>query len=167
MAFSSTTIRMLAAALPGLLAFLHPVAAAEHADPHQGHEHHGHAMAAGDAQPLTDLPFLRILLPKDGATVDPQLAVIFETPGDLDRMTMGAGKPGVHLHIDAKGLSMMPTAQQLIRLGEQQYLFLFDLPAETGEQTLSVYWSDAQHRTLTDSVQRVRVNVQAATPRKP
>lgn len=139
-----------------------PLAAAE--DPHAHHHQHQPAAAA---PPTAEVPGLSILLPENGAVVGPQLAIVFETPGDIAALTMDAPVVGVHLHIDSSDVSMMPTSKQLIRLGGNRYLFLFDLPAKPGEQTLKVSWGDAQHRTIESSVQRVTVRVEAeATPRR-
>lgn len=129
------------------------------ADPHA---HHHPQAAAGTTTSAASLPPLRILMPSDGDVVGTQLAVVFETPGEIARLTMGSGPvAGVHLHIDTDGVSMMPTAQQLIRMGGTRYLFLFDLPVKPGPRTLRVYWSDAMHRTIEDSVQELRLQVQA------
>jgi len=105
------------------------------------------------------LPPLKILMPDNGATVGTHLAVVFQTPADLSKMTMGAAVPGVHLHIDAEEVSLMPTQEQLIRLGGDRYVFLFDLPAKPGKNTLRIYWSDAQHRTMAETVQQITVTV--------
>lgn len=125
------------------------------------HEHHGHhhVGAATDAPIAVDAPPLEILMPQDGDTVGSQVGVIFNTPGDLDEMTMSAAKIGVHLHVDLEGLSLMPTRQQLIDLGGNRYLFLFDLPARPGRNTIKVYWSDALHRTIESTVRSVTVTV--------
>jgi hypothetical protein len=122
--------------------------------------HHQHTNgepkpSAGEAP----LPPLKILLPENGATVGPQLALVFETPADLSKMTMGAPAPGTHLHIDAQDVSVMPRREQLVRLGEDRYLFLFDLPAKPGKNTLRVYWSDGQHETIANTIQQITVTV--------
>lgn len=124
-----------------------------------GHEHmHEHSsMEMGEAP--GPLPPLKILMPADEAVVGTHLAVIFQTSADLGKMTMNGSAPGVHLHVDAQDVSVMPSSEQLVRLGGDKYLFLFDLPAKPGRNTMSVYWSDAQHRTIADTVQRVTVNV--------
>jgi hypothetical protein len=105
------------------------------------------------------LPPLKILLPDNGATVGTQLAVVFQTPADLAKMTMGASALGTHLHIEAHDVSAMPSREQLVRLGEDCYLFLFDPPAKPGKNTLRVYWSDAQHETIASTVQQITVTV--------
>lgn len=130
------------------------------------HAHHHPAQAAvGAPVSAAELPPLRILMPANGDVVGTQLAVVFETPGEIARLTMGSGPvAGIHLHIDTDGVSMMPTAQQLIRMGGARYLFLFDLPVKPGPRSLRVYWSDAMHRTIEDSVQELRLQVQADPP---
>ncbi len=132
------------------------------AESNQEHMHHPHS--GGDVMPQASevpaqLPPLKILMPDDGATVGTHLAVVFQTPADLSKMTMDASVPGVHLHIDAQGLSMMPSREQLVRLGEDRYVFLFELPVRPGKNTLRIYWSDAQHRTIADTVQQITVTV--------
>lgn len=148
------------------------VAASEHSGAHAMDEgkmnHDGHMMHDGHMQKggmgsMTmskgDYPELNILLPKDGATVSSQLAVVFATPGHMADLTMGAPTPGTHLHIDTKNVSLMPTMQQLISLGGGHYLFLFDLPVKPGDHQINVYWSDGNHKTITDSVRSVTVTV--------
>ncbi len=130
------------------------------AQSNQEQMHHQHTQgertpSAGEAP----LPPLKILMPENGATVDTHLAVIFQTPADLSKMTISAPAPGTHLHIDAQDVSVMPSREQLVRLGEDRYLFLFDLPAKPGKNTLRVYWSDAQHETITRTVQQITVTV--------
>lgn len=127
-------------------------------------DHHHQPVPVGIAAVPAEAPPLLILLPKNGATVGQQLAVVFETPGEIAKLTMDAPVVGVHLHIDSGEVSMMPTSRQLIRLGHNRYLFLFDLPATPGEQTVKVYWSDARHRTIESSVRQVTVRVEADSP---
>lgn len=137
-----------------------PVAAAT--DPHAGHDHHaGHAHHGGKKGPAgaTEVPSLRILYPEAGAMVGTSLAVVFQTPGDMSRLTMSAAAVGTHLHIEADGISLMPVENQLIRLGGGRYVFVFDLPFEPGERTIRVYWSDGMHRTIDGSMQSVNVVV--------
>ncbi len=144
------------------LACATPATAAEHGDMHNMHE--GHMMHDGDAaMTMTkgSYPDLTIMLPKDGATVSSQLAVVFATSGKMADLTMGSPTPGTHLHIDTQDVSLMPTMQQLISLGGGHYLFLFDLPVEPGKHRINVYWSDAHHQTIKDSVRSVTVNVPA------
>lgn len=132
------------------------------AQSNQEHKHHQHS--GGDVMPKAgevpaQLPPLKILMPDDGATVGTHLAVVFQTPADLSKMTMGTPVPGVHLHIDAQDVSMMPSREQLFRLGEDRYVFLFDLPAKPGKNTLQIYWADEQHLTIADTVQQITVTV--------
>lgn len=132
-----------------------------------GHAHHHghHAAHAADgsalkAQGATEVPPLRILYPQSGAKVGTQLAVVFETPGDMQRLTMSAAAVGTHLHIETDGISLMPVQNQLIRLGEGRYVFVFDLPVKPGERELRVYWSDGMHKTIDASMQAVKVTVE-------
>jgi hypothetical protein len=87
------------------------------------------------------------------------MAIIFQTRADLTKMTMSAPVAGVHLHIECDGVTLMPMYDQLIRLGNQRYIFLFDLPAKPGPKVVRVYWSDAQHRPLETSLQKIHVTV--------
>ena len=144
-----------------MLAFLAVLAALQAvAQPSQDQTHPQHASgeripSAGEAQ----LPPLKILMPENGATVGTQLALVFQTPADLSKMMMDTAASGTHLHIDALDVSVMPSRQQLVRLGEDRYLFLFDLPAKPGKNTLRIYWSDGQHETMASTVQQITVTV--------
>ena len=133
-----------------------------HAQSNQEQMHHRHTggeMARSASEAQAQLPPLTILMPENGATVGTHLAVVFQTPADLSKMTMGTPAPGTHLHIEAQDASVMPSQEQLVRLGEDRYLFLFDLPAKPGKNTLRIYWSDAHHRTIASTVQQVTVTV--------
>lgn len=125
------------------------------------HAHHHHPMADAAAAAPLNVPPLELQMPHDGDTIGTQVAVVFKTPADLAAMTMGAAPVGVHLHVEIAGVALMPTRQQLIALGGNSYLYLFDLPAKPGANTIRVYWSDAQHRTLEATVRAVTVQVKA------
>jgi len=129
----------------------------DHHSHHQGHAQHSTDGAAGKG--ATEVPPLRILFPEAGAKVGTQLAVVFETPGEMARLTMSAPEVGTHLHIETDGISLMPGEDQLIRLGGNRYVFVFDLPVKAGEHSLRVYWSDGMHRTIDSSMQTVKVTV--------
>jgi len=131
---------------------------------HMHHQHPGADMMPNASEAPVQLPPLKILMPENGAVVDAHLAVVFQTSADLSKMTMGASVPGAHLHIEAQDVSMMPSREQLVRLGEDRYLFLFDLPAKPGKNTLQIYWADAQHRMMADSVQQITVTVAHDAP---
>lgn len=130
----------------------------DHHAHHQGHAQHSIDGAAGKG--ATEVPPLRILFPEPGAKVGTQLAVVFETPGEMARLTMSAPVVGTHLHIETDGISLMPGEDQLIRLGGNRYVFVFDLPVKAGERSLRVYWSDGLHRTIDSSMQTVKVLVE-------
>lgn len=132
------------------------VLAAEHA--HGGHG--SHAMSPrGAAKDMKELPPLRIVSPVAGARVEPDLKVEFETDADLASMTMSAKSIGVHLHVGIDGTSLMPVMADLARVGKNRYRYTFDLPAAPGQRVISVYWSDASHKTIESSVQKVSVVV--------
>lgn len=150
--------------------FFAAVAVSATAGAQSGHEHHRHAHptsgtpVARAAAPAA-IPSLKILMPEAGDIVGSQLALVFETPANLSGMTMSAPVVGVHLHIQYDDTALMPTLQQLIRLGKDRYLYLFDLPVAPGSKTLRVYWSDAQHKTIESTMQSVSVTVASEPPR--
>ena len=74
----------------------------------------------------------RFLMPGNGDIVGSRLAIVFETPADIGKMTMGHHMMGTHLHVEAGDTVLMPSQEQLVRLGANRYLFLFDLPAQAG-----------------------------------
>jgi hypothetical protein len=120
------------------------------------HHHHG-GVVPSSASSSIEIPPLKILMPQNGDAVGTTVGVIFETPADLAAMTMGGPHAGVHLHAELADNVVMPTRQQLIGLGGNRYLFLFDLPVRQGPNTIKIYWADEQHRTITASVQKVEV----------
>jgi hypothetical protein len=103
-------------------------------------------------------------MPKDGETVGTQLALVFQTPADLAKLTADAPKVGVHLHIEAEGMMAMPLRRQLISLGKDRYVYLFELPAKPGKNTLRIYWADERHDAMTKTVRQVSVIVAPETP---
>jgi len=127
---------------------------------HEHHHEHHSKPAAGEEPAPNEVPALRILMPTEGSKVGTQLAIVFETPGDLRRLTMSAPKVGTHLHIETDGVSLMPVNDQLIRLGGDKYLFVFDLPAKAGSHTLKVFWADGGHKTIESTIQKVNVIVE-------
>jgi len=131
---------------------------------HMHHQRPGEDMMPNASEASAQLPRLKILMPENGATVSSHMAVVFQTPADLSKMTMVAPVPGLHLHIEAQDVSVMPSQEQLVRLGEDRYLFLFDLPAKPGKNTLRIYWADAQHQTIADTVQQITVTVAGDAP---
>lgn len=121
-------------------------------------DHQDHDPAAAKAAAAA-LPPIRIVSPQPGARVGPVLTVEFETPADLRKMTMSGADTGIHLHIDMDGMSIMPAFDDLKRVGRQRYRYTFDLPAQPGERSVAVYWSDARHKTIDASLRRVGVTV--------
>jgi hypothetical protein len=139
-------------------AFLMPDLGLTKQDPGGGEPQEPMQQRAGNAHKA--LPPIKILLPEDGAAIGRQVAVLFETSADLTRMTMSETMPvGVHLHLDIDASSMMPMYKDLIRLGRNKYLYLFDLPVDPGRHTLRVYWSGSRHETLEETEQKINVNV--------
>jgi hypothetical protein len=115
------------------------------------------ALAARAA--VSRFPALRIVSPKKGARIGPIIKVDFETRADLSRMAMSAKEGGVHLRIGIDDTSLVPEMQDLKRIARNRYRYVFDLPAQPGPHVLSVYWSDANHRTIESTVRRLRVTV--------
>ena len=149
--FGHARVVVMIAALAGSAVF-----AAEHT-----HGVHGsHAMSqSGAAKDTKELPRLRIVSPLSGAQVEPNMEVEFETDADLANMTMSAKSTGVHLHVGIDGTSLMPMMADLARVGKNRYRYKFDLPAALGQRVICVYWSDASHKTIESSVQKVSVVV--------
>lgn len=127
------------------------------------HSHGGHGSQAmsqsGAAKDMKELPPLRIVSPLAGARVESNIEVEFETDADLANMTMSAKSIGVHLHVGIDGTSLMPMMADLVRVEKNRYRYVFDLPAAPGQRVISVYWSDASHKTIESSVQKVSVVV--------
>lgn len=97
-----------------------------------------------DANEILDA--VTIELPRGGATIGAQVAVVFRTRADLKRLTMDERMPHAHLHIQLDENNVaMPRFSDLIALGDDLYLYVFDLPARPGPHTLGVYWSNARH----------------------
>lgn len=134
------------------------------------HSHHesGHAemTVKKSKEAPRPLPTLTIVSPTEGAQVGPTIAVVFETAGDLAAMTIDAKKVGSHLHIDIDGTALMPMMKDLVPLGKNQYRYVFDLPVKPGKHVVSVYWSDAQHKTIEYTVRKVNVSVGPAVDAK-
>lgn len=151
-----TTICILSFASFGALPFV------SHAGDHDHHSAHtssnnSAAIQGGTSDPI---PALRILMPEAGATVGKQLAMVLETPGDLGKLTMGAPQAGLHLHVEADEAVLMPVSEQLIPLGNNRYVYIFDLPVAAGPHKLRVYWSDKNHRTIQSTIRAVAVKVE-------
>jgi hypothetical protein len=140
-----------------------PARAAEHS-----HHESGHATMPAKKSTVAPqlLPTLTIVSPVEGAQVDPTIAVVFETAGDLAKMTMDAKVLGNHLHVDIDGTSLMPMMKDLVPLGKNQYRYVFDLPVKPGKHVVIVYWSDAQHKTIESTVRKVNVSVGSAAATK-
>lgn len=107
----------------------------------------------------SDIPLLKFVAPSEGATIGQRVAIVFEGPEQLSKFTMDNPQATLHLHIALDDLELMPMGDQLIGLGKGRYVFIFDLPAEPGKHSLSLYWADQQHKKIEDSVQSVTVTV--------
>lgn len=135
---------------------------------YHSHQGHGQPYKSKTEAPaaVSHFPALNIISPKEGARVDPAIAVVFETPADLAEMTMSAKQIGVHLHVAIDDTSLMPVMEDLARLGRNRYRYVFDMPVEPGKHVVSVYWSDAQHKTIESTVRKVSVTVGASQATK-
>ena len=147
-----------AARIVGLALAVSSAAAAAAEPGHAAHQHPTQPATSAEVDAKT-LPRITIVAPAEGAKLSPSVAVEFETAADLGKMTMGADGVGIHLHVEIDGTSLMPSMNQLARVGKQRYRYVFDLPVEPGKHAISVYWSDAQHRTIQSTVQRRKVIV--------
>ena len=95
-----------------------------------------------------DLPPLQLVTPANGAQVKNPVALVVETPGDLDHLTMGGGMAGmsgmdsgIHLHILVDSLVFMPPAGKLTKVGPSRYQYVVG-PLPAGTHTIKVYWAD-------------------------
>lgn len=162
------TIKALLAPAIGLgmaLAALSSSAAVATEDGHHGHGDHAQRPAASNKSPGPEkLPPLQIVSPQSGAKIGRVITVEFETPADLAKMTMDAAVIGVHLHVDLDGTALMPASTDLTRTGEGRYRYTFDLPVHPGPHVVKVYWSDAKHKTIEESVKTVRFTVADGQP---
>lgn len=111
------------------------------------------------------LPPLRIVFPKNGAVVNGPVAVIFETPADLSKMTMRAGMKTEssmaampHLHIDLDRRQTMPAMKHLTKVGPDRYRHSLGT-VQPGRHTIRVYWADARHHKAMGTVQAVTITV--------
>ena len=107
------------------------------------------------------LPPLKVVFPVNGAAVRSPLSVVFETPADLSKMTMGAHMVEMtapHLHIALDKRVTMPPMKQLVRLGPHRYRFALGR-VKPGRHTIRVYWADAMEHKPMGAVQVVTVTV--------
>ncbi len=111
------------------------------------------------------LPPLRIVHPRNGAVVANPVAVVFETPADLSKMTM---RPGMdthgstaampHLHVELDRRQDMPMLTHLVRVGPQRYRYVLGTVAP-GRHVLRIYWADPQHHKIMGTVHSVTFTV--------
>jgi len=98
--------------------------------------------------PMADVPPLHLVAPANGAPVKNPVAVVVETPGDIDHLTMGGGMAGmsgmdsgIHLHILVDSLVFMPPASRLTKVGASRYQYVIG-PLPAGTHTIKVFWAD-------------------------
>lgn len=102
------------------------------------------------------LPRLMIVSPARGATIGNPVTVVFETPADLSKITMGESMAR-HVHIDLDKSVTMPAMTQLVKVGANRYRYDLGRVAP-GSHTIRVYWADEKHKP-TGSVQVVVITV--------
>lgn len=132
------------------------------------HPQHGSSELADTAKPVAsgNFPKIEIVSPKEDATVSPTVAVVLETSANLSTMTMNNKAVGTHLHISIDNTTLMPMTQDLVRISKNQYRYVFELPVVPGKHTITVYWADAQHRTVDSTIRKVHVTVASPTKAK-
>jgi methionine-rich copper-binding protein CopC len=115
---------------------------------------------------MNDLPALHLVTPADGARVGNPVALVIETPGKIEDLTMGTGMspmgamPGAHLHVLADGTTFMPAASQLIKIGPGRYKYT--LPKlSAGAHTVKVFWADNKTHEPKSTVHIVHITVGA------
>lgn len=105
-----------------------------------------------------DLPPLALVTPTNGATVSGPVIVIFQTPADLSKMTMGAHvKEGPHVHVDLDKRVTMPTIKQLTKVGTDRYQYTLG-KVRSGKHSIRLYWANRNHKPL-GPIQTVSINV--------
>lgn len=111
------------------------------------------------------LPPLRIVHPRNGAVVGNPVAVVFETPADLAKMTMRPGTDAhgpmaamPHLHVELDRRQDMPMLKHLVRVGPQRYRYVLGT-VPPGRHVLRVYWADARHHRIMGTVRAVTFTV--------
>lgn len=118
-------------------------------------------VAAQHATDMKALPTLKIVAPANGAVVHKLVFVIFETPANVAKMTMGTEKmdmTGPHVHIAVDKHVNMPAIKQLLRTGANRYRFTVGA-FKSGRHTIRVYWADAKTHKPMGSIQQVTVTV--------
>lgn len=121
------------------------------------HAHHDHQVAQGAVVSTANVPALSIVMPESGERLANPAAVVLATDGDIESLTMSAAKIGVHLHVSVDGKSVMPIRDQLISVGAGRYVFVLEDGLDKGPHEISVYWADAAHKTISESVRTVNV----------
>jgi methionine-rich copper-binding protein CopC len=98
--------------------------------------------------PMADLPPLQLITPANGAQIKNPMALVVETSGDIDHLTMGGGMagmsgmgPGIHLHIVVDSQAFMPPASKLTKVGPSRYQYVVG-PLSSGTHTIKVFWAD-------------------------
>jgi methionine-rich copper-binding protein CopC len=115
--------------------------------------------------PMADLPWLHLITPANGAHITNPVAVVVETPGNIDHLTMGgdmAGMsgmgPGVHLHIVVDNQAFMPPASKLTKVGPDRYRYVVG-PLAAGTHTIKVFWADNKTHEAVGPVQTAKCTI--------
>jgi len=107
-----------------------------------------------------NLPPLTIVVPANGATVIGPVIIVFQTPADLSKMTIGSRTKGTaHIQIALDKRVSIPTIRQLTKVGINRYQFNLGR-AKPGKHTIRLYWADNKHRPL-GSTQVVSITVKS------
>lgn len=93
---------------------------------------------------VADLPALRLVSPVDGDVVQAPLTLTFLSEVPLAPGPSGWGTSGYHLHAMIDGVELMPGPSDVIRGTDGQYRWTIPM-AVTGEKSIRLFWSDANH----------------------
>lgn len=113
-----------------------------------------------------DVPALAVRQPADGVRVPigVPVEVVFTSEREIRPMPGGWGTDSLHLHLRVGGVEYMPAAGDIQRLPNGFYRWSFG-PLDEGLHVLRLFWSDTQHRPLTEGSSRgVRIVVGELEP---
>ncbi len=113
------------------------------------------AAAQTMAPSMAALPPLTLVAPADKAQVKNPVTLVIETPGDIEKLTMGGGMAGMsgmsgmgsteggfHLHILVDSQVIMPTAKELTKVaGTSRYTYRL-ASLSPGPHAIKVFWAD-------------------------
>jgi hypothetical protein len=98
--------------------------------------------------PSANVPSVTMVQPQAGAELSGPVHIVFDLPGEMERMPSGWGVGDLHIHLDVNGREFMPSARDIERLPNGMYRWtLAGLPA--GEHELRLFWAGRDHQPLT------------------